>query len=161
MKRQIPVLLSVFLILESSYYQGVYSGYNVAAVRFGNICYPTLGNLCISHGDPYFDLAAIHFYINWSLIFFIIGNMLDKRVLSQIISILSALASLLLFIYVYVLKGLYVTDEVPYIDLIRQTRSVDFIHILLVLALLLYQAFIAYQSFPQIKSQKTKLADIP
>lgn len=147
MMKIIAVILGGYLCQESFYYQGIYTGYNIGAVRLAGICYPTSGNFCITHGDPYFDLANIHVYINWCLIFFIASKLIKKETLSHIISLPSITLAFLLFVYVYIFKSRYIADEVAYIDVIRETLSTDFIHIWLALAIMIYQIIAVIQYY--------------
>lgn len=147
MVKIIAIILGLYLCQQSFYYTGIYEGYGIGVARFGNICYPRIGSLCLYDVDPYSGLANTHVYINWLLSFFIIGNLIKKEVVSQIISLPSALLTFLLFISVYFFKSRYVSDEVVYINLIRETLSTDFIHIWIALALLIYQIVTAIQYY--------------
>jgi hypothetical protein len=153
----IAIILGGYLCQESFYYQGIYTGYNIGAVRLAGICYPKIGNLCISHGDPYSDLVNIHVYINWCLIFFIASKLIKKEALSHIISLPSIILAFLLFVYVYIFKNRYVTDDATYINVIRETLPTDFIHIWLALAIVIYQMITIIQYYFAWKRDSVKV----
>lgn len=150
------MIMGIYLCQESSRYGGIYLGH-IQGAQLCKIVYPVIGNLHISHADPYFYLVDLHRYISLFLIIFIIGQLIKKELLSQIISLPSIIILFILFIQIYMYKKPYISDEASYINLIRETLSSDFIHIWLALALLIYQAVTAFQDYLNWNRENTKI----
>lgn len=153
----IAIMLGVYLSQKSFYYQGVYTGF-VNGAQLGGIIYPDFGHYAISHAEnPYSDLVDTHLYINWFLLFFIVGKLIRKESISQIISLPAILLAFLGFVQLYNLKNGYVVNEDKYFDIMRLTFQTDFIHIWLALALLIYQIITAFQNYFEWKRNKSKV----
>jgi len=62
-----------------------------------------------------------------------------------------------LFVYVYIFKNRYVTDDATYINVIRETLPTDFIHIWLALAIVIYQMITIIQYYFAWKRDSVKV----
>src|SRR5215207_4650843 len=120
--RIVSVVAGLYLLGQSYYYQGVYIGYNVAAVQFAGICYPSYSGLCIYEGDPYISLANVHVYLNWAVSLLLLCLFISKETLARICSVLLSILILSLFTYVYLFKAQYVSVDSEYLNPIRETE---------------------------------------
>jgi len=83
----------VYLLFQSGYFQGIYTGYgNGAQLGVG---------VYTGHGDPFFFLSDYHVYLNWLLICFILAKVIDLGVVTELISLAAILGSFLATCYLY------------------------------------------------------------
>lgn len=156
MLKPIAILTSVYLGLESSYYRGIYVGYEIG-MQMDGVVYPKMENFYATHPySPFDKLGDLYLYVTYFLILFIIGKVIQKEFLSQIISLPSILLSFLGFIQIFIFKREYLSDESKYFDLMRDTSLMDVIFVILALTLLVYQLIWAFQFYSAWKS-KTKI----
>ncbi len=119
--KSVSIGLVVYVGTQSLFYQGVYKGYNVAAVGLAGVCYPTIDGLCIFHGDPYDMLASYYTLVTWLCMGYVMVKLADRVAIFRLAAFLTAGAIVLLLFIMWDLKLAVADDPVKYIDLIRET----------------------------------------
>jgi hypothetical protein len=153
--KAIVILITVYLAIENSLSIGLGNGHNFGAALCG-ITDPTVDpRFHATHGNtPYGDLSDIYRYINWFLLFFIAGKLIKKEFLSQIISLSAIVLAFWKFVQVYNLKNNYLFNENKYFELMQVTLQTDFLQLLIVFVLLIYQVISAIKYCLEWKQSK-------
>jgi hypothetical protein len=142
----ICVTLGIYLLGQSFYYQGLYTGFNLAEANAQGTCYPVVGSFCLSDANPYAEIIGFHTYINWLLLIYILSRIVKVSVLTSVTSALSLVLLLFLLSRVSQLKTLASGDTDPYFDLIRTTFAIETVWIGLVAILVVFEivSFLIY-----------------
>ena len=140
MRKLITVVIALLLFSIAARYQGLYNGYQIAAARLADVCYPSLNGMCITHLDPYSELTNLHLFASWLLAISILASFIKESFLAQTASFLSVLFAALLFVYIADLKKRNGLIEASYLNLIRETSNLDVPCVILSFSLVLLHA---------------------
>jgi len=132
------VMLGVFIMGQSFYYQGIYTGFSLSAAS-GGICYPVIGSFCLSDADPYAGIIEFHTYLNGLLLIYTLAKLVNVSVFARVTSFFSLGLLLFFLLRLWHLKVRTSADTAPYFDLLRQTLGIETLWIGLVAILLVLE----------------------
>jgi hypothetical protein len=103
----------------------------------------------------YVRVIFLHFGIAFLLLVFVVGKIIKKEILSQLVCFASLIPTLYLYWKLFQRKSLYLTDTTSYTELLRSSISLDWFGASVVLFLLAYQVTITLHNIPN-KNYKMK-----
>ncbi|MBX7055259.1 MAG: hypothetical protein K1X36_09905 [Pyrinomonadaceae bacterium] len=126
MLRNLTILSLAILLIENAYLAGVYEGHVIGA-QLGGIYFPNAGGFYLSHADPYFYLANYHIYLVWVYLLSLLLQVVSVKKWPQIFSCAIAFIGLLASFYLVYFGDAHRSDSSTYLDLVRNTRNIDFL----------------------------------
>ncbi len=148
------VLVAAYLLRESAFLQGIYVGYRNMAAIAGTF-YPHIGNMLISDADPYDNLMNLHVYANALLIVFIASKAFKTGVISLTISTVTSMLVFLALGFIYLEKIRFLRDDNSYLDLLRNTLSIDGMQIWLSAAIIAVEVIMLVHAYRGYRNTKT------
>lgn len=160
MLKKISIALAVFACLIIQFVKGLYGGFAYGASKMCDVSYPSFRSeeigFWMSHADPYFYLTIYQTYLISALLIFIIGKLIEKRIISQFACFLPLILCVVFFGWINAETNSVLHDSDTYVDLLRETKHYNWIILSLIFVLFILQIITVSKSLCEKYKAKLK-----
>ena len=150
MLKKTSLVLTFVCLFFVQWLKGLYGGFAHGASKMCDFHYPSYKSetisFWISHADPYFYLTNYHTYLALTLLIFTIVKLIEKGIISQLLSFLPLAVCLFFLFSIFGQLEPVLQDSDPYIDLLRDTVNYVRMMLSIVIILLFLQVIAASKS---------------